>query len=416
MATKFSDDKVRVLIVDGSSMFRMNLKNGLSRSASIEVVGTAADPYEASDKIVKLRPDVVTLEVELPRMNGIRFLKKLIPQYPIPCVMVSSSDEMAEAVLAGAVDHIKKPAPGESMDVFCSRLAAKLIVASTAKIQFDKKTGSVHVTHHTHHVNNLTKPQSGASGYYGSYSAAGNKAPAYATRSDFHTASYYHPDRLPQSIADNKPPHSFHAFYSGHPGDSQSGQPRVYDSRRIIALGASTGGTDALETVLMGIPADCPPIVIVQHMPPSFTGIFAERLDRNCRMEVREATDGARLRQGLCLVAAGDKHMYLRSDSHGYFVNCKEGEKVSGHCPSVDVLFDSVAETAGRYAVAAILTGMGADGAKGLKKLRDSGAYTIGQDEESCVVYGMPMVAYKLGGCCEQAPLTEISTSIMRRC
>ena len=412
MATNYKSDKVKVLIVDGSPTFRMNLKNGLSRTANLEVVGTAADPYEASDKILSLHPDVITLDVDLPRMNGIQFLKKLIPQFPIPCVMVSSSPDMADAVLAGAVDHIKKPGPGDSMDLFCSRLAAKIVVASTAVITVDKKNGGVHISHHSYHVNNVSEAKMPAD------------TKQFATRSDFHSAHHYRPDPTPNTIAANHPPHSFHAIHSGSPGAQNvpnlpltfTSEGRTYDDRRIIALGASTGGTDALEVVLKGIPGDCPPIVIVQHMPASFTGIFAERLDRNCRMTVREASDGARLRKGLCLVAAGDRHMYLRKDGRGYFVHCEPGEKVSGHCPSVDVLFDSVAETAGRNAVAALLTGMGADGAKGLKKLRDSGAYTIGQDEESCVVYGMPMVAYKLGGCCEQASLKDISSAIMRRC
>ncbi len=397
MAANYIEDKIKVLVVDGSPTFRMNLKSGLSRKPNIEVVGTAADPYEASDKILSLHPDVLTLEVDLPRMNGIQFLKKLIPQLKIPCVMVSSSSDMSEAVLAGAVDHIKKPAPGGSMDLFCTRLASKIVLASTAVITVDKNTGAVHVTHHANHV-------SGVSG-----------RDRYATLNDFHIANHYHPEPPPQTIADNHPAHSFHAFRSGIliPGSAET---HKYDDRRIIALGASTGGTDALETVLMGMPADCPPIVIVQHMPPNFTKIFAERLDRSCRMEVAEAHNGARLKRGLCLVACGDKHMYLQKDGRGYYVRCAEGEKVSGHCPSVDVLFESVAETAGRYAVAAILTGMGSDGAKGLKKLRDTGAYTIGQDEESCVVYGMPMVAYKMGGCCEQAPLKEISAAILRKC
>ena len=187
-------------------------------------------------------------------------------------------------------------------------------------------------------------------------------------------------------------------------------------SDRIIALGASTGGTDALESVLKEFPEDCPPIVIVQHMPPVFTKMYAERLDKSCRMHVIEASDGDRLKQGLCIIAAGDKHMRLKKDVNGYYVSCAEGPKVSGHCPSVDVLFESVAEAAGKDAVAAILTGMGADGAKGMKKLHDSGAYTIGQDKDSCVVYGMPMEAYNLGAVDEQLPLDRIGQALLYHC
>lgn len=335
----------KVLIVDDSAFFCAALEKELSKFPKIKVVGTAGDPYEARDKILQLRPDILTLDVEMPKMDGIKFLWKLIPQYPIPCVVVTSIKEYEEEALkAGAVDFVTKPRDGETLESFASRLAAKLTAAAKVRV-VPKKAVTVR-----------------------------------------------------RNITARKPV-----------------QTGIF-SDRIIALGASTGGTDALESVLKEFPEDCPPIVIVQHMPPVFTKMYAERLDKSCRMHVIEASDGDRLKQGLCIIAAGDKHMRLKKDVNGYYVSCAEGPKVSGHCPSVDVLFESVAEAAGKDAVAAILTGMGADGAKGMKKLHDSGAYTIGQDKDSCVVYGMPMEAYNLGAVDEQLPLDRIGQALLYHC
>lgn len=335
----------KVLIVDDSAFFCAALEKELSKFPKIKVVGTAGNPYEARDKILQLRPDILTLDVEMPKMDGIKFLRKLIPQYPIPCVVVTSIKEYEEEALkAGAVDFVTKPSDGETLESFASRLAAKLTAAAKVRV-VPKKAVTVR-----------------------------------------------------RNITARKPV-----------------QTGIF-SDRIIALGASTGGTDALESVLKEFPEDCPPIVIVQHMPPVFTKMYAERLDKSCRMHVIEASDGDRLKQGLCIIAAGDKHMRLKKDVNGYYVSCAEGPKVSGHCPSVDVLFESVAEAAGKDAVAAILTGMGADGAKGMKKLHDSGAYTIGQDKDSCVVYGMPMEAYNLGAVDEQLPLDRIGQALLYHC
>ncbi len=335
----------KVLIVDDSAFFCAALEKELSKFPKIKVVGTAGNPYEARDKILQLRPDILTLDVEMPKMDGIKFLWKLIPQYPIPCVVVTSIKEYEEEALkAGAVDFVTKPRDGETLESFASRLAAKLTAAAKVRV-VPKKAVTVR-----------------------------------------------------RNIIARKPV-----------------QTGIF-SDRIIALGASTGGTDALESVLKEFPEDCPPIVIVQHMPPVFTKMYAERLDKSCRMHVIEASDGDRLKQGLCIIAAGDKHMRLKKDVNGYYVSCAEEPKVSGHCPSVDVLFESVAEAAGKDAVAAILTGMGADGAKGMKKLHDSGAYTIGQDKDSCVVYGMPMEAYNLGAVDEQLPLDRIGQALLYHC
>lgn len=336
--------KIKVLVVDDSILFREMLSKAISEDGGIEVVATAGDVYQARDKILELAPDVVTLDVEMPKMNGIEFLKKLIPQYPIPVVVVSAAPMSAfQALDAGAVEYVKKPTvrTPQDMKAFAAELCGKIKIAKNAKV-----------------------------------SAAGRIRPAAA------------PLRAP-------------------------------DLRRhtdtIIALGASTGGTDALQAVIQNLPASTPPVVIVQHMPAGFTKMYADRLNGICVMEVKEAQNGDRALPGRVLIAAGEYHMRLARDAQGYYVKCAQGEKVSGHCPSVDVLFDSVAEVAGEKAIAAILTGMGADGAKGLLKLRKAGAFTIGQDKESCVVYGMPMVAFNIGAVEVQAPLQKIPQIILDR-
>ena len=335
--------KIRVLVVDDSLVFRTTLTRFLTDEKFIDVVGSAGDAYEARDKIIQLRPDVLTLDVEMPKMNGIQFLKKLMPQYPLPTVIVSSAPIMAfEALDAGAVEFVRKPSVKTSKDIqaFAIELRGKIITASHAKV---KKTAD--------------KP----------------------------------------SIVNQKSKISTNI-----------------DNNIVIALGASTGGTEALQTVLTQMPENSPPIVVVQHMPPVFTQMFAERLNKICSLNITEAKNRDRLKRGHVLIAPGDFQMTLASDSSGYYVKVAQGEKVSGHCPSVDVLFSSVALTAKENAVGVIMTGMGADGAQGLLKMRDAGAYTIGQDKETCVVYGMPMVAHKLGACTIQAPLDRISSEICR--
>ena len=339
--------KVRVLIVDDSILFREILSKFISEDPGIEVIGTAGDPYEARDKILELRPDVVTLDVEMPKMNGIQFLKKLIPQYPIPCVVVSSLPINAfEALDVGAVDFVKKPVVKSPADLktFCMDLRSKIIIASNAKVL-------------QHAMIN-----------------------APLTQKD---------------------------VISSNTGNT--------NLDKIIALGASTGGTDALQIVVEKFPKICPPILIVQHMPPVFTKMYADRMNRVCQVEVKEAEDGDRLKPGLAIVAAGEFHMKLAKDSQGYYIKSERGEKVSGHCPSVDVMFESVAEIAKNKAIGAILTGMGGDGAKGLLQMKKEGAYTIGQNKDTCVVYGMPMVAYNIGAVCEQAPLEKISDIIFQK-
>lgn len=339
---------IKVLIVDDSLVFSELLKKRLSEFNGIKIVGTASDPYEARDKILELEPDIMTLDIEMPRMDGLKFLKRLLPQYPLPVIMISSrEDKSEEAIKAGAASFRVKPD-----------------VSDRSKV-----TGFIRDI-----ASDITK---------------------ICTRNSS----------------------SFHAELSRSSAVAQNKKSTEYNRGgvEIVALGASTGGTDALEKVILGLPEDCPPVIITQHMPPVFTKMYAERLNRSSSLAVFEATDGMRLKKGMCVIAAGGFHMELHKDSKGYYISSKEGEKVSGHCPSVDVMFTSVAKCAGKASAAALLTGMGADGAKGLLLIRQAGGYTIGQNKETCVVYGMPMEAYKLGAVCEEAPLEKISSLLKKK-
>jgi two-component system chemotaxis response regulator CheB len=333
--------KIRVLVIDDSLLFREMLAKGIERDPGIEVVGTAADPFMARDMILRHEPDVLTLDVEMPKMSGIEFLKRLMPQYPLPVVVVSSvSSNVFDALNAGAVDFVTKPneaRPG-GVEGFINELIVKIKIASTAKVGRSKSSVLV--------------------------KDAKNEA-------------------LPGSACD------------------------------IIAIGASTGGTEAIYEVIKAFPRDMPGIVVVQHMPPVFTGMYAERLNNSCRMEVREARNGDMIVPGRVLVAPGDFHMKVKRGNAGYYVECKKGERVNGHCPSVDVLFNSICELEGLSALGVILTGMGYDGARGLLNMKKKGAYTIGQDEQSSIVYGMPKVAYDIAAVVRQAPLEEIPGIIL---
>lgn len=329
---------IRVLIVEDSIVFRELLVQNLSRDPAIQVVGTAKDPFEARDAIIEYKPDVMTLDVELPRMNGIEFLRKLMPQYPLPVVVISSlSDKVFDALNAGAVDFVAKPTVtgrAQLEDFIRNELLVKIKIASTARISNMKKTVM------------LNEQQS--------LSVKGNNL--------------------------------------------------------IVAIGASTGGTEAIFSVAKDFGTDIPGIVVVQHMPPGFTSMYAKRLDDQCRIQVKEAQTGDRVLPGHMLIApGGDAHMRLVKVNGVYQVEVKQGPRVNGHCPSVDVLFESVARVAGANAVGIILTGMGGDGAKGLLSMRKAGARTIGQDESTCVVYGMPKVAYDLGAVEHQEKLTDIA-------
>ncbi|MCM1045149.1 MAG: chemotaxis response regulator protein-glutamate methylesterase [Candidatus Gastranaerophilales bacterium] len=331
---------IRVLIVEDSIVFRELLVQNLSRDPAIEVVGTAKDPFEARDAILALKPDVMTLDVELPRMNGIEFLRKLMPQYPLPVVVISSlSDKVFDAMHAGAVDFVAKPAlssRAQLEDFVRNELLVKIKIASSAKISNIKKTVMMN--------------------------------------------------------------------------QEQQQHLSVNRSNLVVAIGASTGGTEATSSVVKNLGPDIPGIVCVQHMPPGFTKMYAKRLNDESRLQVKEAETGDRVLPGHMLVApGGDKHMRLVKVNGAYQVEIKAGPRVNGHCPSVDVLFDSVARVAGSDALGIILTGMGGDGAKGLLNMRKAGARTIGQDESTCVVYGMPKVAYDLGAVEYQEKLSDIA-------
>ncbi len=329
---------IKVLVVEDSLVFRELLVQSLSKDPDIQVVGTAKDPFEARDAILEYKPDVMTLDVELPRMSGIEFLRKLIPQYPLPVVVISSlSDKVFDAMNAGAVDFVAKPSYTDrrQLENFVhNELLVKIKIASTAKISKIKK-------------------------------------------------------KVVQEVQQN--------FTSK-------------GKNLIIAIGASTGGTEAICSVMKDYGADLPGIVIVQHMPPGFTEMYAKRLDNQCRIRVKEARTGDRVLPGTALIApGGDKHMRVVNVGGNYQVEVVAGPKVNGHCPSVDVLFESVARVAGKDALGIILTGMGGDGAKGLLAMRQAGAKTIGQDESTCVVYGMPKVAYDLGAVEHQDKLSDIA-------
>ncbi|EJT02735.1 protein-glutamate O-methylesterase CheB [Rhizobium sp. CCGE 510] len=332
----------RVLVVDDSPTMRGLITAVLSSDPEVNVIGQAGDALEAREAIKRLNPDVVTLDIEMPNMNGLDFLEKIMTLRPMPVIMVSTMTHRgAEATLAaleiGAFDCVGKPGPGELRPF--GDLAEKVKAAARTQRQFS------------------------------------------------------------QPVAPAAPPPSVADFRVG---------------RKIVAIGSSTGGVEALIAVLQKFPANCPPTVITQHMPPTFTKSFAERLNRLCAPVVQEATDGARLEIGkIYLAPGGERHLQVTSAS-APCCRLVDRAPVNGHRPSVDVLFDSVAELAGRNAVGVILTGMGRDGAAGLLKMRHAGARTLGQNEKTCVVYGMPRVAHELGAVEQQLPLSAIGEEILK--
>ncbi|HEY3320106.1 MAG TPA: chemotaxis response regulator protein-glutamate methylesterase [Planctomycetota bacterium] len=343
--------RIRVLIVDDSELVCDLLAKGLAADPDLEVVGTASDPYVASQKIIELRPQVLTLDVEMPRMNGIDFLRKLMPQYPLPAVIVSALTEPGkqvalDALAAGAVDIVTKPKAdsGRNLDDMLQELRTKIKIAACVDVSHWKHTQS--------------RPRR----------ASQVRAVARTTRG-----------------------HSF----------------------KIIALGASTGGTEALRDVLSSLPNSTPGIVVVQHMPPGFTRLFAARLNSLCAMEVKEAEDGDLILPGRVLVAPGGFQFTVKRDHNVYKVKVKPGEPVNGHCPSVDMLMQSIASEAGSAAIGVLMTGMGRDGADGLKAMRAAGARTLAQDEASSVVFGMPKVAWQIGAAEKLVPLEDLGPAIL---
>jgi two-component system chemotaxis response regulator CheB len=331
---------LRVLVVDDSALVRRILARELDAAPDIEVVGTATDPYVARDLIVALDPDVLTLDLEMPRMDGITFLRRLMRFRPMPVVVVSSltpagSELALEALEAGAVEVLAKPGPSYSVGEMSGQLVACVRAAARAR---------------------LVGPRV--------FSA---------------------PKRLAMTRTTHK----------------------------VVALGASIGGTKALEQVLSAMPSNAPGLVIAQHMPEHFTGAFAHRLREICAIDVCEASDGDRVTVGRALIAPGNHHLVLRRDGAAYVVQVRSGPLVAGHRPSIDVLFRSVARYAGKNAVGVLMTGMGHDGANGLKQMRDAGAPTFVQDEASSVVYGMAREAVRAGAANEQVPLDGIAQRIL---
>lgn len=401
--------RIKLLVVDDSILFREVLSRYIRQDVQIDIVGTAGDPYSARDMILDYEPDVMTLDIEMPRMDGVAFLKKLLPQYYVPTIIVSSSEEHKRAAQeAGAVEFIPKPIARTSSDmerfanVICTAIkrayarGSSLIGQANVRPPRGGSVGSV--------PEKTEKPDKGDSVIRPIISSFASTSPAASAASTAPTAPVAPPAKPKPA---ETPPQGGRAL--PHNGT------KFRKTDVIIALGASTGGTEALEQVVKVFPEDTPPVIIVQHMPAGFTKLYSERLNRNCKMQVKEAEDGDRLRRGLIIIGAGEHHLRLCRDARGYFVSSKTGEKVSGHCPSVDVMFTSVAEIAGANAIGAILTGMGRDGASGLLKMRNAGAFTIGQDKESCVVYGMPMEAFNIGAVEIQAPLYNIPDIILNQ-
>jgi len=336
--------KIRVLIVDDSAIVRRMLTEALASEPDLEVVGTAPDPYVARDKIVSLRPDVLTLDIEMPRMDGLTFLKKLMRFHPLPVIVISSlaqssSHAALEALQSGAVEVLAKPGDPYSVGELKHDLPHKVRAAANARV-------------------GLARPQPSAPTPASSLvvSGAGNAT--------------------------------------------------------VIAIGASTGGTEAIREVLTGLPPNMPPILIVQHIPAGFSLAFANRLNDLCRLRVKEAADGDRLTAGLALIAPGNFHMTLRRAGGEYRVTIQDGPRVCYQRPSVDVLFESVAEVAKGDAIGAILTGMGSDGAQGLLKMKQAGARTLAQDEASCVVFGMPREAIRMGAADRVTPLDRMAAEL----
>lgn len=383
---------IKVMVIDDSLVFRKYLIENLPKvQPRIEIIGYATDPYDAMQKLRTLKPDVLTLDIEMPRMTGLEFLKELLPKNPLPVILVSSLNvSVFDALSYGAVDFVRKPdmSKNNAKESFVKSLSTKVVIASQARVRVPASLKAA--------SGSVASVTSGAKRTAAAPSVSMRPASAPAVTKPAVSA-----EKLASSLS------------KGIIRLTTSNQLKLNNT--VIALGASTGGTEATLEVMQQLPADIPAMVITQHMPKGFTKMYAERLNRLCKMEVREARDGDVLKRGLALIApGGDCQMEVVRKGRDYVTECKPGAKVSGHRPSVDVLFRSVAETVRSSAVGIILTGMGQDGAEGLLQMRKNGAYTIGQDKESCVVYGMPMVAHSMGAVCIQASCSAIPTALMK--
>jgi len=348
--------RVGVLIVDDSASVRQTLAGIIDADPELEVIGTARDPVQAAEHIRKRAPDVITLDVEMPRMDGITFLRRLMAQRPIPVIVCSSlvgegTQTLMDALEAGAVEIVRKPQLGTKtfLEESAIRIQDAIRGAAGARLACPRPAAKAAG------VRQITAPSA----------TAASAAMAKTTQT-------------------------------------------------VVAIGASTGGTEALRLLIQDLPPYAPPLLVVQHMPEMFTRAFAERLDGLAQITVREAQDGDSVLRGQALIAPGNRHMALIRSGANYHVRVKDGPLVNRHRPSADVLFDSVAEVAGRNALGVILTGMGNDGARGLRRMRDAGAFTIGQDEATCVVYGMPKEAKKAGAVASEVPLTQIAELLVQ--
>ena len=349
-------DRIKVMVIDDSAVMRKFLTDELSKSSRIEVVGSAMDPYIAANKLMRLAPDVITLDIEMPRMDGLTFLSKLMVANPLPVIMVSTltqkgADVTIRALQIGAVDFMLKPSLDNENEKreFSRNLIEKVLGAAGAKVRPRTPSQTMKVE-------------------------------------EKYTADVILAKRDPLKSK--------------------------VRSESVVAIGASTGGTEVIDEILVNLDQDVPGIVITQHMPEKFTEAFANRVNTKTDMLVKEAANGDRLYRGIALIAPGGKHMLLRGDSNGYYVEVNDGPPVNRHKPSVDVLFRSVSQAAGKSATGIICTGMGNDGAAGLLEMKQAGAYTIGQNEKSCVVYGMPREAYKMGAVGEERDIDGIISYI----
>ncbi|MFO8067565.1 MAG: chemotaxis response regulator protein-glutamate methylesterase [Bacteroidales bacterium] len=357
-------DKIKLLIIDDSAVVRQTLKSIFETDKEIEIIGTAVDPYQAAQKMQKTAPDVITLDIEMPRMDGLTFLKKVMTQHPIPVVIISSltsegTETAMRALEYGAVEIITKPQLNTKLFFEESKIRLCDVVKAAAKAK----------------IKSNPKPQ------------------ARKPREDVAIAPKYTADAVIPPLKKNS--------------------AMLKTTEKVIAIGASTGGTEALRELLTVLPADSPGIVVVQHMPEMFTRSFANRLNEICNVTVKEAENQDTVIRGQVLIAPGNKHTLLKRSGARYYVEVKDGPLVNRHRPSVDVLFRSTARHAGRNAIGIIMTGMGADGAHGLLEMKDAGANTVAQDEKSCVVFGMPKEAIKLTAAKQILPLDKMAEFII---
>jgi two-component system, chemotaxis family, protein-glutamate methylesterase/glutaminase len=352
MQVRYNNRVIRVLVVDDSLVYREAISRGLASDPAIEIIGAAVDPFDARDKIEALHPDVMICDIEMPRMSGIEFIRRLLPQYPLPVIVVSAiSGAVFDALHAGAVDFVSKPdiRSADGVARFTLQLIEKVKAASVARVGVES-------------------------------AAAASPAPARVRQAETAVTTGAH----------------------------------ASSSDRLIVMGASTGGTEAIASILKHLPSTMPGIAIVQHIPPVFSKMLADRLNQTTSLSVKEAETGDYLAPGRVLIAGGGQHLRLRKIGDRYRAECFDGEKVSGHCPSIDILFESAAKECGSRTIGVLLTGMGYDGAKGMLALKRRGAVTIGQDERTSVVYGMPRAAFELGAVGRQAALEDIPSLLCR--